>query len=324
MIEEMIGSYGNRLLLAVAGVGGALVLLVGILWLMRRRGPSSPFIKGGKNRQPRLQVLDAAAIDARRRLVLVRRDNVEHLVMIGGPTDIVIESGISNRDASAATLRPINEQEFPALGADIPVALPASRPAALAPPVPAPPPEAAAPVARPATITAAAPAPQPPPAAAPAQPAAPAPAPAVVRAPSPTPVQEARPRPQAAPQPARTAAPAAVAPPATPVIDPPVTRPQPEPVRDDNDIQKEARSEFERILEAEMASRVSGSAPPVRDEHVAPPVRREPVAPPAPAPPVIAARQVAAPAPAQEPVPDAEVQKEIARIFGEMSASRDK
>jgi hypothetical protein len=39
-------------------------------------------------------VIDAASVDGRRRLLLVRRDNVEHLVMIGGPTDIVIEQNI--------------------------------------------------------------------------------------------------------------------------------------------------------------------------------------------------------------------------------------
>jgi flagellar protein FliO/FliZ len=39
-------------------------------------------------------VIDAAAVDGRRRLVLVRRDNVEHLLMIGGPTDIVVEPNI--------------------------------------------------------------------------------------------------------------------------------------------------------------------------------------------------------------------------------------
>jgi flagellar protein FliO/FliZ len=33
-------------------------------------------------------------VDGRRRLVLVRRDNIEHLLMIGGPTDIVVESNI--------------------------------------------------------------------------------------------------------------------------------------------------------------------------------------------------------------------------------------
>ncbi|MCJ8518176.1 hypothetical protein ABID21_000929 [Pseudorhizobium tarimense] len=95
MMEDFMSAYGGRLIVAIVGVGIGFLCLVGVLWLLRgRRGPS-PFIRGGRNRQPRLQVLDAAAVDARRRLVLVRRDEVEHLIMIGGPTDIVIESGIS-------------------------------------------------------------------------------------------------------------------------------------------------------------------------------------------------------------------------------------
>src|ERR1700719_499594 len=47
-----------------------------------------------RGRMPRLAVIDAAAVDGRRRLVLVRRDNIEHLLMIGGPTDIVVEPNI--------------------------------------------------------------------------------------------------------------------------------------------------------------------------------------------------------------------------------------
>jgi flagellar protein FliO/FliZ len=39
-------------------------------------------------------VIEAADIDRRRRLVLIRRDNTEHLMMIGGPTDVVIEGDI--------------------------------------------------------------------------------------------------------------------------------------------------------------------------------------------------------------------------------------
>jgi flagellar protein FliO/FliZ len=38
-----------------------------------------------------------AAVDARRKLLLVRRDDVEHLVMIGGPVDMLIETGIKGR-----------------------------------------------------------------------------------------------------------------------------------------------------------------------------------------------------------------------------------
>jgi hypothetical protein len=42
----------------------------------------------------RLEVTDHASVDGRRRLILVRRDNVEHLIMIGGPVDVVVETGI--------------------------------------------------------------------------------------------------------------------------------------------------------------------------------------------------------------------------------------
>ncbi|MFC7396633.1 hypothetical protein ACFQU1_05435 [Chelatococcus sp. GCM10030263] len=49
---------------------------------------------GGRSRQPRLGVIDSFDIDRKRQLVLVRRDHVEHLLMIGGPNDVVIESSI--------------------------------------------------------------------------------------------------------------------------------------------------------------------------------------------------------------------------------------
>jgi outer membrane biosynthesis protein TonB len=38
--------------------------------------------------------MDATAVDSHRRLVLIRRDDVEHLILIGGPTDVVVEQGI--------------------------------------------------------------------------------------------------------------------------------------------------------------------------------------------------------------------------------------
>ena len=43
----------------------------------------------------RLDVVEQANVDGRRRLVLIRRDDVEHLVMTGGPVDVVIETGIA-------------------------------------------------------------------------------------------------------------------------------------------------------------------------------------------------------------------------------------
>lgn len=43
---------------------------------------------------PRLAVIEHASVDGKRKLVLVRRDDVEHLIMTGGPVDVVIETGI--------------------------------------------------------------------------------------------------------------------------------------------------------------------------------------------------------------------------------------
>jgi hypothetical protein len=49
----------------------------------------------GPRAEPRLGVSEQAAVDSRRRLVLVRRDDVEHLIMTGGPVDVVIETNIA-------------------------------------------------------------------------------------------------------------------------------------------------------------------------------------------------------------------------------------
>jgi len=101
MLPEILADNGQKFVIAVVVVLLGLLCLALVLWIIRGR-PSSPFIRGGRNRTPRLAVLDAAAIDTRRRLVLVRRDDVEHLVMIGGPTDIVIESRIATTVAESA------------------------------------------------------------------------------------------------------------------------------------------------------------------------------------------------------------------------------
>jgi hypothetical protein len=73
----------------------AVLALIGVVaWLIRRFASNRLGANTQRGRMPRLAVIDAAAVDGRRRLVLVRRDNVEHLLMIGGPTDIVVEPNI--------------------------------------------------------------------------------------------------------------------------------------------------------------------------------------------------------------------------------------
>ena len=70
-----------------------LALIGAIAWAVRRFG-SGRLGTSTRGRQPRLAVIDYASVDGRRRLILVRRDNVEHLLMIGGPSDIVVEPNI--------------------------------------------------------------------------------------------------------------------------------------------------------------------------------------------------------------------------------------
>ncbi len=83
--------------------------LIGLTaWLVRRFG-SNRLGGGARGRQPRLAVIDAATVDGRRRLVLIRRDNVEHLLMIGGPTDLVVEPNIVRAVAREAAREPARE-----------------------------------------------------------------------------------------------------------------------------------------------------------------------------------------------------------------------
>jgi hypothetical protein len=85
----------------------AVLALIGLAaWLVRRFAGNRLGANTTRGRMPRLAVIDAAAVDTRRRLVLVRRDNIEHLIMIGGPSDIVVESNIVRAMPSRDQLPP--------------------------------------------------------------------------------------------------------------------------------------------------------------------------------------------------------------------------
>src|SRR5256714_2760374 len=80
------GQYGLRFLFAFIVV---LALIALTTWLVRRFGGDRLGAATARGRQPRLAVIDAAAVDGRRRLLLIRRDNVENPLMIGGPAHAV-------------------------------------------------------------------------------------------------------------------------------------------------------------------------------------------------------------------------------------------
>ena len=68
--------------------------LIGVLtWLVRRFGPARHTLRPrGDGR--RIEVVEMAPVDSKRRLVLVRRDGTEHLILLGANSDILIEAGI--------------------------------------------------------------------------------------------------------------------------------------------------------------------------------------------------------------------------------------
>ena len=97
-----------RFLLALVFVLG----LIGVLATLARRaglGFPAAAIKPGNKR--RLSVVEVTAVDGRRRMVLVRRDDVEHLLLISPTSEMVIERGIATAVSSPITIAPSDDGE---------------------------------------------------------------------------------------------------------------------------------------------------------------------------------------------------------------------
>jgi len=71
-----------------------LALLVLAYWLIRQFGSGRRIGIGPHRRQRRIGIVETAALDTHRRVTLIRRDNVEHLLLVGGGADVVIEPRI--------------------------------------------------------------------------------------------------------------------------------------------------------------------------------------------------------------------------------------
>jgi flagellar protein FliO/FliZ len=81
--------------------GGILAVLVaaGLVWVLLKalvfNGRSNLF---RKRERRRLALVEWTSIGGGRELLLVRRDDVEHLILTGGPIDLVVETGIGKEE----------------------------------------------------------------------------------------------------------------------------------------------------------------------------------------------------------------------------------
>ncbi|MFI0848558.1 hypothetical protein [Mesorhizobium sp. IMUNJ 23232] len=251
-LDEIAGpGYSQAIVVTLLALVG-LILLLFVIRLMRSTF-SGTFVAGGRNRKTRLAVMDATAVDSHRRLILVRRDDIEHLLLIGGTTDIVVERDIriGQQRRPAAPAEPVREPQAP-------------QPAAVLPPAPA------APARRP---------PEPLRAAPPPIPLSPAPSPSPNRIPAqaaPRPPEMLPQRPVARPELTRPAAPVGAVRPesrAAPVLPPaPTLRSSPAPAAPDNDLDDALLKELEVSLddsETRSSETKGGKPAPSLDEEMA-------------------------------------------------------
>ncbi len=91
--------------------------LIGVLAIVAKRAGLSPrATRPTQGAKKRLSIVEVMAVDAKRRLVLIRRDDREHLVLLGVDRDLVVESNV------APPPKPSYEQpseHLPETGADV-------------------------------------------------------------------------------------------------------------------------------------------------------------------------------------------------------------
>lgn len=97
MFDNLFGTEAGPIVNYVFAFLLVIILILALAWLFRRFVARGDLHFGPRTGQRRLAVVEASGVDAQRRLILVRRDNVEHLLLIGGPSDIVVEANIGRQ-----------------------------------------------------------------------------------------------------------------------------------------------------------------------------------------------------------------------------------
>lgn len=104
-LTSLFGGSENTTFTALLALGIVLVLIVLGLWVLKVFFKASTNLGRGRNR--RLSVVDSVTVDPKRQLLIVRRDNVEHVILTGGPQDLLVESGIPVERQAPPVRRPV-------------------------------------------------------------------------------------------------------------------------------------------------------------------------------------------------------------------------
>jgi hypothetical protein len=113
LIEFFVTNKSFALAAAAITLATAAALVLFLIRSLTGRRLQLP--RNGRPRPVRLGIVDAFRLDGQRQLVIVRRDSVEHLLMIGGPNDLLIESQIirsENRDSRNYREGKFRDKEF--------------------------------------------------------------------------------------------------------------------------------------------------------------------------------------------------------------------
>ena len=78
----------------IAGIVVLALVAAGVGFYLYQRKGNGDTARLFAPRSRRLAYVERTALEGGRKLLLVRRDDVEHLILIGGPIDLVVESGI--------------------------------------------------------------------------------------------------------------------------------------------------------------------------------------------------------------------------------------
>jgi len=101
-MNETVSDPVGNLIFALLIVGVAIGLFAVVAFFLKKKFNLAAL--GQKlNAGSRLSVVETIAVDQKRKLVLIQKDGVEHLVLVGGPTDLVIETSTASAPQSNVT-----------------------------------------------------------------------------------------------------------------------------------------------------------------------------------------------------------------------------